>query len=185
MCMNKVAVFGNAGGGKSTLSRQLADITGLPLYVLDVMQFREEKYRPEEKHGGKISNEEYLTLHKDILRRDQWIIDGYGSLPSTWERLSVADTLVYIDLPIHAHYWGVAKRWAVGLFQNPKGWPENSPIWESTLDSLQVVLRCHRHLTPKYRQFVADAASSKRVHHLTSRAAMNAFLRSIAEQRRR
>jgi hypothetical protein len=59
------------------------------------------------------------------------------------------------------------KRWAMGLFQNPKGWPENSPVWESTFDSCQVVWRCHRHLTPKYRQFVADAAASKRVHHLT------------------
>jgi adenylate kinase family enzyme len=182
--MNKVAVFGNAGGGKSKLSRQLAEITGLPLYVLDIIQFRGGKYRPEEKDGGKISSEEYLTIHHDILGRDQWIIDGYGTLSSTWKRLSIADTLVYIDLPIHAHYWGVAKRWAAGLFQNPRGWPENGPVWESTIDSLHVVLRCHRHLTPKYRQFVADAASSKRVYHLTSRTAMNAFLRSVADERR-
>jgi adenylate kinase family enzyme len=184
MYMNKVAVFGNAGGGKSTLSRRLADITGLPLYVLDIIQFREGKYRRKEKHGGKISSDEYLTIHHDILVRDQWIIDGYGTLSSTWERLSVADTLVYIDLPIPAHYWGVAERWAAGLFQNPRGWPENSPVWESTLESLRVVLRCHRRLTPKYRQFVADAASSKRVYHLTSRTAMNAFLRSVADERR-
>jgi adenylate kinase family enzyme len=103
--MNKVAVFGNAGGGKSTLSRRLAEITGLPLYVLDIIQFRGGRYRPEEKDGGKISIDEYLTIHHDILGRDQWIIDGYGTLSSTSERLSVADTLVYIDLPIHAHYW--------------------------------------------------------------------------------
>jgi len=32
--MQKVAVFGNAGGGKSTLSRKLSELTGLPLYVL-------------------------------------------------------------------------------------------------------------------------------------------------------
>jgi adenylate kinase family enzyme len=30
--MRKVAVFGNAGGGKSTLARGLAEVTGLPLY---------------------------------------------------------------------------------------------------------------------------------------------------------
>jgi cytidylate kinase len=29
--MRKVAVFGNAGAGKSTLARQLAELTGLPL----------------------------------------------------------------------------------------------------------------------------------------------------------
>lgn len=29
--MNRVAVFGNAGGGKSTLARKLSELTGLPL----------------------------------------------------------------------------------------------------------------------------------------------------------
>jgi hypothetical protein len=158
--MNKVAVFGNAGGGKSSLSRQLAEITGLPLYVLDIIQFQGGGYRPEEKDGGKIPSDKYLAIHGDILGRDQWI------------------------MPIHAHYWGVAKRWAMGLFQNPSGWPGNSPVWESTLDSWQVVWRCHRHLTPKYRQFVADAASSKLVYHFTSRTAMDVFLRSVADERR-
>jgi adenylate kinase family enzyme len=183
MLMNKVAVFGNAAGGKSTLSKQLAEITGLPLYVLDLIQFRGGVYRPGEKDGGKISNDEYATIHHDIVSRDQWIVEGYGSLSSTWERLSAADTLVYIDLPILAHYWGVTKRFATGLFQNPMGWPENSPVCESTLDGYRVIWRCHRHLTPRYRRFAADAASSKRVHHLTSRASIKAFLQSVADER--
>lgn len=178
--MKKVAVFGNAGGGKSTLSRRLAEVTGLPLYTLDIIQFQGGRYRPDEKDGGKLSDEEYVSVHREILSRDEWIIDGYGSLPTVWERLSAADTLVYIDLPIMTHYWGVTKRFATGLFRNPKGWPENSPVWESTLDSLRVVCLCHRGLTPRYRQRIASEASHKQVHHLTSRAAMTAFLQSVA-----
>jgi adenylate kinase family enzyme len=38
--MKKVAVFGNAGGGKSTLSQRLADMTGLPWIPLDSLQYR-------------------------------------------------------------------------------------------------------------------------------------------------
>jgi adenylate kinase family enzyme len=34
--MKKVAVFGNAGGGKSTLSKCLAGISDLPLVALDL-----------------------------------------------------------------------------------------------------------------------------------------------------
>ena len=181
--MRKVAVFGNAGGGKSALARRLAEITGLPLYTIDIIQFREGRYWPEEQHGGKVSEEEYLHLHRDILSRDQWIIDGYGSVTSAWERFSEADTLVYIDLPLLAHYWGVTKRFTTGLFRNPKGWPENSPVWESSLDSYRVVWLCHRRLTPKYRQFVADKQSSKRVHHLRSRNEVNAFLQDVEQQR--
>ena len=92
--MKKVAVFGNAGGGKSTLARRLAEITGLPLYTLDIVQFRDGRYWAGEPDGGKMSDEDYLKLHADILNRDRWIIDGYGSLASAWERFAAADTLV-------------------------------------------------------------------------------------------
>ena len=36
----KVAVFGNAGCGKSTLARRVAELTRLPLYPLDTVQHR-------------------------------------------------------------------------------------------------------------------------------------------------
>jgi adenylate kinase family enzyme len=180
--MRKVAVFGNAGGGKSTLARRLAEITGLPLYVVDIIQFPGGRYRPEKKDGGKVPHEEYLTIHKEILGRDRWIIDGFDSVALAWERFAVADTLVYVDLPMFTHYWGVTKRFVAGQFRNPWGWPENSPIWESTLAGYRVVWLCHRRLTPKYRQLVADAASSKRVHHLRSRAQMKTFLQATKQQ---
>ncbi|MEO0647457.1 MAG: adenylate kinase, partial [Cyanobacteria bacterium J06650_10] len=38
--MTKVAVFGNTGGGKSTLSQRLAEITGLPWVPLDSLQYQ-------------------------------------------------------------------------------------------------------------------------------------------------
>ncbi len=85
------------------------------------------RYRPDEKDGGKISHEEYLSIHKEILGRDRWIIDGFESVALAWERFAAADTLVHVDLPILSHYWGVTKRFAAGQFRNPKGWPENSP----------------------------------------------------------
>ncbi len=36
--MEKVAVFGNTGGGKSILSKRLAEITGLPWAPLDSLK---------------------------------------------------------------------------------------------------------------------------------------------------
>jgi adenylate kinase family enzyme len=180
--MKRVAVFGNAGGGKSTLSQRLAEITGLPLYTLDIVQFRDGRYVAGEKDGGKLSGAEYQKVHSEILSREKWIIDGFENVATAWERFAAADTLVYIDLPVLVHYWGVTKRLFTGLFRNPSGWPENSPIWESTLDGYRVVGRCHRGLTPKYRRFVAEAASTKRVHHLKSRAEMKALLRSVATE---
>jgi adenylate kinase family enzyme len=182
--MRKVAVFGNAGGGKSKLSRRLAEITGLPMYVIDIIQYRDGRYQAKEVRGGKISAEAYREMHAELLRRDQWIIDGFDGVALVWERFAAADTLVYVDLPIMTHYWGVTTRFAAGLFKNPKGWPENSPILESTWDGYRVIARCHRHLTPKYRQLVDEMATTKRVHHLRSRREVRAFVSAVIDEYR-
>ena len=184
LAMRKIAVFGNAGGGKSRLARWLAEATNLPLYCLDMIQFRAGRYWPEENGGGKIPDDEYLKIHADIIERDEWIIDGYGSVASAWERFAVADTLVYIDLPLSTHYRWVTSRLAKGLFRNPPGWPENSPVWASTLSSYRVVWLCHRRLTPSYRQLVAAASPSKRVHHLRSASEIEAFVAAVEQERR-
>jgi adenylate kinase family enzyme len=180
--MEKVTVFGNAGAGKSTLAKRLSAITGLPLYPLDTIQFRAGRYRPEEKDGGKVPHEEYLKIHAELLKQDRWIIDGYDSVASAWERFDAADTLVYIDLPLLTHYRWITKRLVKGLFRNPEGWPENSPVWSSTLDGYRVVRLCHRHLTPKYRQLVATASSDKRIHHLRSPAEIRSFLEAVKKE---
>ena len=172
--MKRVAVFGNAGGGKSTLARRLAEVTRLPLYPLDRIQFR--------PGGGRVAHDEYLTAHADLVRRDAWIIDGFGCVASAWERFAVADTLIHIDLPLFTHYRWVTKRFIEGLFVTPEGWPENSPMWRSTIDSYRVLWRCHRRLTPRYRQLVADAAAAKRVHHLRSPAEMQAFVEAVRKE---
>jgi adenylate kinase family enzyme len=172
--MRRVAVFGNAGGGKSTLARRLAAVTRLPLYVIDKIQFR--------PGGAAVPHDEYLRVHAELVGRDEWIIDGFGSVPSAWERFAAADTLVHVDLPLATHYWWVTKRLVWGLFAPPPGWPERSPLWSSSMSSYRVVLRCHRTLTPRYRQLIADSASSKRVHHLRSATEIDAFVDAVGRE---
>jgi adenylate kinase family enzyme len=171
--MKKVAVFGNAGGGKSTLAKRTAELTRLPLYPIDMMQWRA---------GVDIPHEEYLRTHADLLKQDEWIIDGYGCVPSAWERFAAADTLIYVDLPLFTHYSWVTKRLLKGVFVKPEGWPEGSPMWSSSMQAYRVIRLCNRHLTPRYRQLVADAASTKRVHHLRSPAEMRVFLAAIKKE---
>lgn len=174
--MKRVAVFGNAGGGKSTIARRLAELTGLPLYVVDLMQFK--------AGGAKVPHNEFLQAHADLLRQDRWIIDGFGSAALSWERFVAADTLVYVDLPLIVHYAWVTKRLVKGLFAAPQGWPEGSPPWRSTVSSYRVIPLCHRSLTPRYRLLVTEAAASKRVHHLRSAAEIRSFLDAVSKEPR-
>ena len=172
--MDRVAVFGNAGGGKSTLSKRLADITGLPLVSLDLMQ-----YRPG---GDEVTHDEFKAAHDKLLQQEQWIVDGFGSLDTVWERLDVADTLIYLDMPVLRHYCWVTKRFIKGVWVPPEGWPENSPLVKGTLNSYTTVWLCHKKLTPKYRAYVEAAKATKQVYHLRSLQAMKHFWQTIATE---
>ena len=50
--MRRVAIFGNTGGGKSTLAKRLAELVRLPLYPIDLIQFK--------AGGGRVPHDEYL-----------------------------------------------------------------------------------------------------------------------------
>ncbi len=171
--MRKVAVFGNAGGGKSTLSLKLSELTGLPLYILDKLQF--------EPGGAPVSPERFKDAHDKILSTDRWIIDGYGTPDTLWPRLRAADTLVHIDLPLYVHAWWVTKRLLTGRFRPPEGWPENSPIWRSSLSSYRVLWLCHKYLTPRYREYVENVRKEKTIYHLRSTSDITNFYARVAE----
>ena len=173
--MRKVAVFGNAGGGKSTLARKLAELTRLPFFPLDMIQYRA---------SGAVPRDEYLKAHAELLKRDAWIIEGYGCRKSAWERFASADTLVYIDLPLVTHFLWITKRLFNGFFRTPEGWPEGSPMIGSTISSYRVLWSCHRYLTPKYRELVFDAQHHKRVYHLRSPAEIDVFLATVKRETR-
>jgi adenylate kinase family enzyme len=173
--VRKVAVFGNAGGGKSILARQLAEVTRLPLFPIDVIKYREGIYRP----GSERTQGEYQEFHADLLNQERWIIDGFDNVDLTWKRFAMADTLIYVDLPLFTHFRWITKRLIKGVFRNPEGWPKNTPIWSSTISGYRVLRLCHRHLTPKYRHYVAVAAASRRVHHLRSPTEIKTFLKVV------
>jgi adenylate kinase family enzyme len=169
--MKKVAVFGNAGGGKSTLSKRLSQITGLPLHILDKIQFQ--------SGGAEVPHEDYKRAHQQILVTDRWIIDGFGCMETLWQRLNEADTLVFVDLPLYMHGWWVTKRFITGYFKPPEGWPQNSPILRSSLTSYRVLWLCHKYLTPKYREYIKQAQSIKSVYHLRSTKEISQFIELI------
>ena len=169
--MKKVAIFGNAGGGKSTLAKRLNERTGLPLYSLDKIKYQEG--------GRNVPHAEYLHIHSKLLAQETWIIDGFGCVPSAWERFSVADTLIYVDLPLPIHAWWVTKRFLKGIFINPEGWPKGSPIIKGTINSYRVLWACHTKLTPSYRLMASEYERSKRVYHLKSSREIAQFIDSI------
>lgn len=98
--MTRVAIIGNAGGGKSTLVVALGAHLGLPVHHFDKLQ-----YQP----GWKLTPaEELAASHAAILNEPTWVIDGWGSWPLIEQRFAHADAIVLVDFSLVRHiWWGV------------------------------------------------------------------------------
>ena len=82
----RVMVVGGCGAGKSTFSKKLAQLTGLPLTHLDRLGWRE--------NWEKTPREEFDAALSAVTSGDEWIIDGNWSRTIS-ERLRRADTVVW------------------------------------------------------------------------------------------
>lgn len=111
--MQKIIVIGCPGAGKSTFARGLRDITGLPLYYLDMIW-----HKPD---GNNVSREDFDTALDEILVRDRWIIDG--NYQRTLEkRLEVCDTVFLLDFPLEVCLAGAQSR--IGMKREDLPWLE-------------------------------------------------------------
>lgn len=165
--MNRVAVFGKPGGGKSTLSRKLAAATGLKLCPLDLIEYK--------KNGERVPSEEYSIKHADWISADNWIIEGLGTLESFWLRIDAADTLIYVDLPYSVHYWWVTKRLLKSNFVKPEGWPEGSSVLKGTLASWKYLRLSPRFWTPELFEKIQSRGEGKKIYRITSVKEINIF----------
>ncbi len=92
-----MAVIGNAGGGKTTLSRLLGEALELPVRHVDSIQYQSGWLRtPAAECDSRLD---------EIAAGNRWIIDGFGSNVVIERRLRAADTVVFVDFPLSVHYW--------------------------------------------------------------------------------
>ncbi|MCI8317887.1 MAG: adenylate kinase [Lachnospiraceae bacterium] len=99
--MQKVIVIGSPGAGKSTFARKLRDVSGLPLYYLDLIW-----HRPDQTN---ISRDEFDIQLQTILRKECWIVDG-NYLRTLEMRLKVCDTVFLLDFPVEVCLLGAQSR---------------------------------------------------------------------------
>ena len=97
----RVAVIGCPGGGKSTFSRALRDRVDLPLYHLDAIYWRDDRTH--------LSREEFYPLMREIIAREEWIIDGNYNSTLEW-RVAACDLLIFLDYPAEVCLEGVRAR---------------------------------------------------------------------------
>lgn len=167
----KIAVFGKPGGGKSTLSQQIASATNLPLHQLDLIQFVEG--------GAKVPDETFVKHHSEILANPRWVIDGFGTPRSFEDLVHAADVLVYVERATIVHYWWVTKRFILSPFRRPQGWPARSPILRSTISSYRFLGLSYKFWTPAFRAKLLALRPGKRVYIVERQSDVGALLNEL------
>ena len=119
--MGKILIIGCPGSGKSTLSKKINKMTKIPLYHLDLIYWKDDKTN--------IDKNEFISVLSDILKKDEWIIDGNYS--STMEmRIKSCDTIIFLDYPLDVCLKGVNER---------KGTKRSDMPWIETEDDISFI----------------------------------------------
>lgn len=124
--MSRIIVIGSPGAGKSTFARRLRDISGLPLYYLDMIYHRSDMTT--------VSREEFDEKLERILETERWIIDG-NYRRTLQLRLEKCTDVFLFDLPAEVCLKGACER--VGKIREDMPWTEDR-------------------LDPEFRQYILD-----------------------------
>jgi adenylate kinase family enzyme len=104
--MQRIAIVGCSGGGKSTLARALGARLGLPVVHMDMLFWR--------PGWTESPIEEFLPKVEAAAAQERWIIEG-GYTAASALRFARADVIVWIEAPRWLCLWRAFARMALNF----------------------------------------------------------------------
>jgi adenylate kinase family enzyme len=160
--VQRIAVIGNAGGGKTTLSRLLGDAFALPVHHVDSIQYQRRWVRtPSAECDRRLD---------DLIATDRWVIDGFGSDGAIERRLRAADLVVFVEFPLAVHYWWACKRQWQNRQRQRAELPDDCPEFtlEYSWKLARVMWEVHRCYRPWFAKLVKELPDDVMVFHIRS-----------------
>lgn len=163
--MKKVMIIGSPGSGKSTFARKLKEITGLPLYYLDILW-----HKPNQTN---ISTKEFDMKLYEIIQKDKWIIDG--NYQRTLEmRLKECDTVFLMDFALEVCLSGAQSR--IGKEHEDLPWVES----EFDEEFKQEIINFPKKQLPQIYELLKKYQTNKDIIIFKSRKEAEDYLKMIS-----
>ena len=163
--MKRIMVIGCPGSGKSTFSRGLHSVTGIPLFHLDMMYWNADRTTVD-----KAIFRERLS---DTIKKSEWIIDGnYGSTIEL--RLKECDTVIFLDYPLEVCLEGIKER--RGKERTDMPWVEAED--EEDAEFIEFIKNYNSQSRPQVMELL-DKYSYKKIIIFRNRDEANEFLKQM------
>ena len=165
--MDRIAIMGCGGSGKSHLARLLGSMLGITPVHLDSLYY-DGDWKPQDM-------EKFAELQCELVTGSRWIIDGNyaSSLPI---RLQRADTVIFLDLPGWTCLWGILQR----RLRHGAGQYQAIGVYDRiTWDFIRYVISYRRKMAPRVRTLISDHAGDAQVVTLRSRGAARRYLATV------
>ncbi|WP_433436249.1 topology modulation protein [Nonomuraea sp. CA-141351] len=170
MQMNRIAIVGSGGSGKSHVACELGRLLEAPVTHLDAVYYDDE-WNP-------LPPEKFEAAQRDLVAAPRWVIDGnYNS--SLHVRLEACDTVVMMDVPTWAALWGIFSR----QLQHGAGQHASGVYNRIHRGVITYVATYRRRMRPKVLAKIDELAAGKQVVVLTSRAKTRRWLEQVAAGR--
>jgi adenylate kinase family enzyme len=166
--VDRIAIIGCGGSGKSRLARALGDTLGITPVHLDSLYYNQD-WEPLDK-------EQFAVMQRDLVTAPRWIIDGNyaSSLPI---RLQAADTVIFLDLPAWACLWGIIQR----RLRHGGGQHDAIGVYDRiTWNFIRYIAGYRKQMAPRVRQLIAGHAGDAQTVELRSRRAARRYLTAVA-----
>lgn len=170
--LERVAIIGNAAGGKSRLAHTFASVHELPICSVDRYQWRP---------GWETVPESEVTNALDaIVSEKRWVIDGWGPWPTIERRFAAADLIVLVDHPLWIHFWWAAERQiecAKGIAR-PDG-PQGCDMLDVTPRLFKMIWEIDKVAMPRLRTLADRFEGDGKVRRIRSPEELDAFAHSM------
>lgn len=168
--MDRIAIIGCGGSGKTHLANQLAALLNLPLTHLDAVYY-DADWNP-------LSAAEFAALQEKLVAEPRWLIEGNyaSSLPI---RLARADTVIFLDLPAVACLTGILqRRWRYRGGQHAKDGVYDRITWKF----VRYIWGYRRTMRPRVRGLLDEHRGDATLVTLTSRRQTTRYMAQLRSE---